>query len=222
MNTQTQSPIRAVLFDAFGTLLDASTDDYYSPFAHLVGPLDLPCEDRLRVGRMLMTSPLPTIDDAANRLEEMFPGKRIDAASRRAAVEELEKDLARTVQVAGVDRLLPELRKAGVKLALVSNLSSPYRRAIEQCGIDRLVDVLVYSFEVGYRKPEPEIYQIALSRLGVAVEHAAMIGDDQVADGEGPRSVGLRARVIKEGSLDGGKSLAAAVKWVLTSREGGV
>jgi len=222
VTNHTKPPIQAVLFDAFGTHVDASTGDNYSPFAHLIGSFDLPGEDRVRIGRMLMTSSLPTIDDAANRLEDMFPGKRIDAVSRRAAVEELEKGLARTVQFVGVDHLLPVLRQAGVKLALVSNLASPYRRAIEQCGIDRLVDVLVYSFDVGYRKPEPEIYEIALSRLDVAAEHAAMIGDDEVADGEGPRSVGLRAQVIKEGSLDGGKSLAAAIQWVLASRENGL
>jgi FMN phosphatase YigB (HAD superfamily) len=89
-------------------------------------------------------------------------------------------------------------------------------QAIERHGIDQLVsDVIIYSFDVGYRKPEPENYEIALSRLGVATEHAAMIGDNEAADGEGPRSVGLRARVIKEGFSDGGESLAEALQWVL-------
>ncbi len=45
------------------------------------------------------------------------------------------------------------------------------------------------SFEVGAVKPDPAIFETALSRLDVAAEHAVMVGDSEEADG-GARAVG--------------------------------
>ena len=215
MNSYNRTPIKAVLFDVFGTLLDASTDDYLSPFSHLVAPLNLGVDDQIMLSRMFSTTCLPTIDDAADKIEIMFGDREISVAARQAAISELEQDLARTLPVNGVFRLLPALRNAGVRIALVSNLAQPYEKAIHRHKIDKLADVLIYSFEVGYRKPEREIYEIALARLGVAAECAVMIGDCEVADGEGPRSLGIRTRLVQEGFGDNGVSLNKAVQWVL-------
>ncbi len=208
--------IKAVLFDVFGTLIDVSTDDYLSPFSHVLLPLELERADRRRAGRMLCTEPFPTIQDYANRLEQMYPGKTIPASSLDAAIAELEQDLGRMVEVDGACQLLSELKRSGLKLALVSNLASIYEQVIRRYSVDQAANATVYSFEVGYQKPEPQIYEIALQRLGVAAEETVMIGDDPVNDGEGPKAVGIRARVIQEGYTDGGASLERAVRWVLT------
>lgn len=82
-----------------------------------------------------------------------------------------------------------ELRQRGLKTAVVSNIAFDVRPAFERIGIAGDVDEFVLSYEVGAVKPDPAIFQTTLDRLGVAGEHALMVGDSDEADG-GARAVG--------------------------------
>ncbi|MGB3351675.1 MAG: HAD-IA family hydrolase [Mycobacterium sp.] len=82
-----------------------------------------------------------------------------------------------------------ELRQRGLKTAVVSNIAFDVRPAFERIGIAGDVDEFVLSYEVGAVKPDPAIFQTTLDRLGVAGEHALMVGDSDEADG-GARTVG--------------------------------
>jgi putative hydrolase of the HAD superfamily len=55
-----------------------------------------------------------------------------------------------------------------------------------------IFDVRVFSAEEGVRKPDPEIYRLALSRLGVAPAEAIFV-DDRLKNVEGARRVGMHA-----------------------------
>ena len=57
---------------------------------------------------------------------------------------------------------------------MVSNIAFDLRPAFEAIGVPTDVDEFVLSFEVGAVKPDPAIFETALSRLGVA---AAARGD---------------------------------------------
>jgi putative hydrolase of the HAD superfamily len=57
------------------------------------------------------------------------------------------------------------------------------------------VDAVVFSSEVGRRKPAPELYLAALDRLGVPAAEALYVGDRVAEDYDGPRRVGMRAVV---------------------------
>jgi FMN phosphatase YigB (HAD superfamily) len=50
---------------------------------------------------------------------------------------------------------------------------------------------MVVSCDVGYLKPHPRIYQVALEELGIEGEEAAMVGDNLRADVEGAKTLGL-------------------------------
>jgi putative hydrolase of the HAD superfamily len=53
-------------------------------------------------------------------------------------------------------------------------------------------DVIVYSHEVGFEKPDPRIFELALSRLGVRPEESVFL-DDLAVHVEAARSLGMRA-----------------------------
>jgi HAD superfamily hydrolase (TIGR01509 family) len=53
-------------------------------------------------------------------------------------------------------------------------------------------DVIVYSAEEGFCKPDPEIYRRALARLGVE-PHEATFVDDRMKNVEGARQLGIHA-----------------------------
>lgn len=91
--------------------------------------------------------------------------------------------------------VLAALRRSGVKTAVVSNIPFDLRPAFERIGSEHDVDEFVLSFEVGAVKPDPEIFRIALSRLGVDAADALMVGDSEEADG-GARGVGCRFALV--------------------------
>jgi epoxide hydrolase-like predicted phosphatase len=59
------------------------------------------------------------------------------------------------------------LGDAGYKVGLLTNSFREFRGHIESHVDFGLFDVVVDSSEVGYRKPEPEIYELTAARLGV-------------------------------------------------------
>jgi putative hydrolase of the HAD superfamily len=91
------------------------------------------------------------------------------------------------------------LRERGVRTAIVSNCDHAARPLIEELGLDREVDALVLSFEVGAHKPDPAIYRAALDALGTGPEHAVFV-DDQPAYLDGAAALGISTRYIRRAS----------------------
>jgi putative hydrolase of the HAD superfamily len=91
--------------------------------------------------------------------------------------------------------LLETLRERGLKLGLVSNAIDPpdlLHRDLEQLGVAQRLDVAVFSSEVGRRKPDPAIFEAALSRLDVAPGRALFVGDRVAVDIAGAAALGMK------------------------------
>lgn len=105
----------------------------------------------------------------------------------------------RAVRLApGALETLDWLRERGLRTAVASNAPFPpemMHRQARLTGIAVRVDAVVFSSEVGRRKPAPELYQAALDRLGVLAADALYVGDRQVEDFDGPGRLGMRAVV---------------------------
>ena len=65
-------------------------------------------------------------------------------------------------------------------------------REQEAYGLEDMCDVIVYSHEVGYVKPDPRIYHVMCGSLGVSPEDTVLLDDIQ-ANVDGARSAGMRA-----------------------------
>lgn len=90
--------------------------------------------------------------------------------------------------------LLDSLRERGLKTGLVSNTWDPrwlLLRDLEHQGLAERLDAVVFSSDVGIRKPRPEIFLRALDELGVPPQRALFVGDRLVADVSGARAVGM-------------------------------
>jgi putative hydrolase of the HAD superfamily len=91
--------------------------------------------------------------------------------------------------------LLDALRDRGLKTGMVSNAMDPpwiLLRDLEEQELAERLDAVVFSSEVGVRKPRPEIFHAALERLGVTPDRALFVGDRLNADVRGARDVGMR------------------------------
>jgi putative hydrolase of the HAD superfamily len=99
---------------------------------------------------------------------------------------------ARHDRFADVPACLDELRDSH-KLALITN-GAPCLQGekLTAAGLDDYFDVVVVSGEFGVGKPNPSIFEHALSLLGSDREHAVMIGDSIARDVDGAVAAGLR------------------------------
>ena len=113
-------------------------------------------------------------------------------------------------------QVLAWLGSHGIKRGVCSNAPFPpemMRRQVETNGIAEMVDAIVFSSEVGKRKPAAEIYRAALDAIAVEPEHVLFVGDRVREDYEGPRSLGMRAVIFTahgDGSpLEGVQTIAS-------------
>lgn len=116
-------------------------------------------------------------------------------------IEEMRAGIRRHIALyPGVADLLAELRAAGEPVGIVTNgVSHQQRGKIELTGLDRLVDDVVVSAEVGFAKPDPRTVQIALEHLGGTAADAWMIGDAAHADVAAGRAAATRTGWVSHG-----------------------
>ena len=82
---------------------------------------------------------------------------------------------------------------ARVRLGLVSNYpcGATLRRTLSAAGIADRFDPIVISGEVGYVKPHPKVFQVALEGIGVPAERVLFVGDSWASDMVGSREAGM-------------------------------
>lgn len=91
---------------------------------------------------------------------------------------------------------LRALRGQGLRLVVVSNWDWSLPQWLERAGLAELVDGVVSSAVVGFAKPSPEIFRVALELAGAAAEEALHVGDSLEGDVGGARAAGVRAVLI--------------------------
>ncbi|MGN6674229.1 MAG: HAD family hydrolase [Thermomicrobiales bacterium] len=113
-----------------------------------------------------------------------------------ALVDELMREaLAHTQPVPGALEAVRELRRQGIRCAVVSSAVHHDFVAwtIERFGLRDAFVAIVTSASAGYYKSRPEIYTTALDYLGAAPEEAVHVGDSYRFDVQGARRAGMRA-----------------------------
>ncbi len=87
---------------------------------------------------------------------------------------------------------LEALRKAGLRLGVVSNADGRAAAILRETGLAASLDVILDSHVEGVEKPDAEIFRRALSRLGVRAGETLFVGDIVSIDVVGARNAGLR------------------------------
>ena len=108
-----------------------------------------------------------------------------------------------------VPQVLAEGRAAGLKLAVVSNFDRRLHGILAGHGLH--FDAVITSADARARKPDPAIFQAALSALDLHPAEVLHLGDSPVADLKGAARAGIDARLVKRPDHD----LRAALAGVL-------
>lgn len=92
--------------------------------------------------------------------------------------------------------VIQALRQTGYRTAALSNTIAPHANFLRAQGIYEPFEVLILSYEVGLRKPDPAIFQLALEKLHIQPDEAVYI-DDVAAYVDVARQLGMQGVVFR-------------------------
>ncbi len=95
-----------------------------------------------------------------------------------------------------VPDVLRRIHAAGVQIGLISNTQRCLASFQSHFSLEGLFSVALSSYEHGFMKPHPSIFQAALQQVGAAPSEAVMVGDSLVHDIQGARSIGMRGVLV--------------------------
>lgn len=113
---------------------------------------------------------------------------------------------AHWVPVAEAHSVLHGLQESGLDLGVISNFDSRLHRILDGLGLSRYFKSVTISTEAGFAKPAREIFAAALATIGVGASEAVHVGDSEHMDLNGARAAGLGAILIDPG-LDGAEAI---------------
>ncbi len=95
---------------------------------------------------------------------------------------------------------LQALRQRGVYIALLTNgVPDLQREKLVGAGLGEAFDLILISGEVGWGKPDPRLFRLALGAFGLTPEEAAMLGDNPERDIAGALAAGVWAVQVDRG-----------------------
>ncbi|MEV7975589.1 HAD family hydrolase [Streptomyces sp. NPDC086519] len=202
--------VEHVIFDWAGTLTPWHTVDLAGIWQETAAALDgvgahetyEVGERLLRAERELMARSRATRCSA--RLDRVFelagvtPGARA-LATYRSAWE------AHTFVDPHALEVLDGLRERGLGVGVLSNTLWPagwHEEIFERDGVLGYVDAAVYSSEVPWTKPHPDIFTAAMAGLGAASpDRCAFVGDRVYEDVYGAQQAGMRTILVPHSSI---------------------
>jgi putative hydrolase of the HAD superfamily len=96
-----------------------------------------------------------------------------------------------------VEPVLRALVEQGFIVGAISNTHRSLEAFCEHFSLRGLIHATVSSFEHGYLKPHPSIFEEALSRAGAEAASSLMVGDSVKADVSGALAAGMRAVLLR-------------------------
>jgi putative hydrolase of the HAD superfamily len=199
--------IRAILFDAAGTLLflTKTVGDHYAYVGREVGlNLDAQQLERAFHSAWKQMPRRAAIDGPRENDDKGWWRELVGGVFDQVApsVNELDRDNFFEVAYehfaeAGVWQLYPEVPEAleqlrlRFQLAVVSNFDGRLRFILQHLGISNYFSYIFISSELGADKPDPEIFRRALKIMYLNADEVLHVGDDLERDWKAAKAAGL-------------------------------
>lgn len=110
----------------------------------------------------------------------------------------IEEELQSLTLFSDVIPTLSRLESLGIQIGICSNLAQPYGVVIDRL-LSKFDAHKFLSYEIGYIKPDPEMYRHILDHTGWHSGNCLFIGDTFLTDYEGPTNSGFKARHLIRG-----------------------
>jgi HAD superfamily hydrolase (TIGR01509 family) len=236
----TDSPLRAVFFDAGNTLIRIN----YAAIAAQLASLDVRVSEeavqraewraRVRLDAELFAArgvSTESRDTAERYLRHVLAGVGVTDEPTVRAMMEWRSGYNRPVGIFNAPEpaaagALAALREAGLTTGVISNSNGSIGALMASLGLLPYLDVVLDSGVVGVEKPDPRIFRMALERARVEPREAVFVGDLYSIDVLGARAADMSAILIDPGACWGARDcpavpdVAAAARLVLEGIRG--
>ena len=195
---------RAVLFDLFDTLIAVSTSErWHQMFADIAGVLEVDAErfgaewslgfERRMVGAVRHVE--AQIEEVLDGLGETRDAECISRAAdlkrvRLAGILEPKDDAVHT---------LDALQSRGVALGLVTDCSWETPAILEGKAITPYFSARACSAHLGFRKPDPCMYEHVIRALDIPAQDCLYVGDGNSHELSGARKLGMTTVWVDNG-----------------------
>ncbi|MEO0124027.1 MAG: HAD family hydrolase [candidate division WOR-3 bacterium] len=190
----------AFLFDLFHTL---TSIEQTSP--GMFKTADILGVDRKRWTEQLLNNsierltgklkdPYKIIEKMAHSIDPNIPNEIIKKATDKR-IEFFKKAIIEMPQ-SSIDTII-YLKNRNKKLALISNADFMEKMAWDFCPIAQYFDAVIFSCEVGYVKPQKEIYEIAIKNLNESPSNCVFVGDGGSNEFYGAKNLGMTTIMVK-------------------------
>jgi len=200
--------VQGVIFDSGGTIIDTSawnSDDAYKKYVDILASFgyktDLPkWKETFNIAQKnveirFLGSPMRHQTGVVFLEAAKILGFRMDPAIATHIDYQIQNfliDLAKTYD--DVETHLAEMRKAGLKTALVSNgRMIRTSKMVDLLNLRQYFDSIVVSEEVGYEKYTGIPFKRAMARIGTLPDETIVVGNNLIEDIAGARKAGLRS-----------------------------
>lgn len=185
--------IKAVLFDLDGTLLDR--DQSLAAFLeHQYYRIEaFQCVDKFEFMQRFIDLDQKGYVWKDQVYQRLIEDLKLDLSWKDLLSDYIESFQSHCIGFPGVDEVLGYLKSKGVKLGVITNGYSEFQmNNIKGLRITHYFDEILISEREGIKKPEVEIFQRALKRLGVEPSEALFVGDHPINDVEASINAGMQ------------------------------
>ena len=211
----TNKKIKGVFFDLYGTLLtfndfDGSDAIWVNSFYKLVGePNGISYDTVQQICRGILESDLEknastnlTTYETKIKTEFEKVGVNLTADELRKVADETISIWQKEIHLADDALLVLGELKENCMIILITNFDhSPHvKKLLERTGLQNYFDLVIISDEAGCKKPNPEIFNLALDRTRLKPEEVIYVGDNILDDICGASSAGIRPVLISRGT----------------------
>ena len=185
-------PVRAILFDLDGTLID-QFQAIHSAFSQVIKEMGFPS---------------PSFDEvkkAVGGASEMTMAKLIGSPHAKEAVRKLrpifEKEMFNgLIALPGAFEVLKYCRDNKIKTAVLTNKHGPHARsACDHLGFSPYLEFTLGANDTEWKKPDRNLTQLALKRIGEDRNNSIYVGDSPY-DYKTAENAGMRCLLVSTGT----------------------
>ena len=186
--------VKAIFFDAGDILYTRPHKDQHLRAFLDSHQLEFPKnfdDERKRLKALAFTGKLPR-HGYYEQLIRFFGISNPDLVSE--GVEAMQADDNNVEIICGAPETILELKEKGYMLGIITDTAMAFSIKLnwfDQHGFGRVWDSVISSKEVGARKPDPEMYQRALTQVGVDPCEAVFVGHKK-AEIDGAHEIGMK------------------------------
>jgi len=195
---------KAFVFDLFGTLVNVFEKQVYnSLIEEMSNTLNIDYEDFYKFWN------IDTYDERMiGKYNNIY--ENIESILEKNNLVRLDKDILNAVKIRSIFvkksmelhreclfDTLANIKERGFKIGLISDCSPDVPEVWDSLKYSKYFDSVIFSCEVGMKKPDPKIYQKSVQGLNVSFDECYYIGDGGSNELTGAHSVGMHSILIK-------------------------